>query len=61
MVVKVLMNPFYKRGARIRDPVLERVVREVARQRLVPTSVSFYSSFVETFFVTIQFQDFAWL
>jgi len=41
MIVKILMNPFYDRGTRIRDAVLERVVREVARQRLVPTSVSY--------------------
>lgn len=42
MIVKVIMNPFYERGSRIRDPVLERVVREVARQRLVPASVAYY-------------------
>ena len=39
MLVKVLMNPFYKRGTRIVDPRLERAVKEVARQRLVPNGV----------------------
>lgn len=37
MLVKILMNPFYERGAPIRDLRFERAVREVARQRLVPT------------------------
>ena len=41
MIVKILMNPFYERGNRIRDPVLERVLREVARQRLVPASTPY--------------------
>ena len=37
MVVKILMNPFYERGSPIKDIRFERAVREVARQRLVPT------------------------
>lgn len=37
MIVKLLMNPFYKQGHRIEDPLFERAVREVARQTLVPT------------------------
>ena len=39
MLVKVLMNPFYKRGARVCDVRFERAVKEVARLRLVPTGV----------------------
>ena len=36
MLVKVLVNPFYVKGERINDPLFERAIREVARQRLVP-------------------------
>ena len=37
MLVKILMNPFYEMGSRIKDSRFDRTVREVARQRLVPT------------------------
>jgi len=39
MVVKELMNPFYARGSKIKDPSFDRAVREVAKQTLVPTGV----------------------
>lgn len=38
MVVKILMNPFYKKGSPFSDPYFERSVREIATHRLVPTS-----------------------
>jgi hypothetical protein len=38
MLVKILMNPFYEHGSKIRDPIFERAIREVAKQRLSPTS-----------------------
>lgn len=37
MLVKILINPFYQRATLIRDARFERAVREVARQRLVPS------------------------
>jgi hypothetical protein len=39
MLVKVMMNPFYKRGTRINDARLERAVKEIARLRLVPNGI----------------------
>lgn len=39
MLVKILVNPFYIRGARIQDSFFEKAIREVARQRLVPVGI----------------------
>jgi hypothetical protein len=42
MLVKILMNPFYRKGSRIVDLRLERAIKEVARLRLVPNGVYYY-------------------
>ena len=41
MLVKIIVNPFYIRGSRINDPFFEKSIREIARQRLVPTGAQY--------------------
>ena len=39
IIARKLMNPFHSYGSKFDDALLERAVREVARQTLVPAGV----------------------